>query len=531
MQMSTVSAFVIPEKQQPVHERATEKARPRRENITRLLCARIYLLGLFGGIVCLHRLLGPPLRSTEPGIGYDRESIVYHAVQSSLLSLSVLALAMCAYYASYDKAMSMEAFGFWSYLLVAVVILKAGVVNPWLARLSFREGTDLQFRIPVLGNVAASVCRALSPLTRAENTFYFKGNRPFIGYGTEINAWTVVIDTTAQAGGVEAMAGHSQVTRPLTAAKLYDAVMDSVQNLGVSKLASFWQTFVDGCFSVDFKRSHGAPFRCPPQSFSGAQIVAIDQEGIRGRRYLGLQLESPAQDLVATQFIRFAENGKLLFCEFASYVLPPGRRNLYWIDRAFQIHPVAYTLLAPLSLIPLVMVSLLVFPFVYTLPHLQVPPMWMNLPDFLDQNYFNDLKYTLANHLWPYAVVTLTLLFVIGFIIIQALKWLLTLIGIALGLSRQFGIAFSYRERFASRGGLQYYELQEVIRFLKTQEKILLHSLIETLKDHGIDTSDLRGVINSSRTPETWYLADFATPPLIQQLALAYDSTWSGKRF
>jgi hypothetical protein len=75
-----------------------------------------------------------------------------------------------------------------------------------------------------------------------------------------------------------------------------------------------------------------------------------------------------------------------------------------------------------------------------------------------------------------------------------------------LRLTAQFGVTFTYRERFSSRGNLAYYSLQEVIRFLKTQEKVLIKSLYDELKERGIDTSDLKdsvvayinqGVINS----------------------------------
>jgi len=104
------------------------------------------------------------------------------------------------------------------------------------------------------------------------------------------------------------------------------------------------------------------------------------------------------------------------------------------------------------------------------------------------------------------ALIVGTLSLLLALIAWRAIRWFLSTLGIALRLTAQFGITFTYRERFASRGNLSYYSLQEVIRFLKTQEKILIKSLYDELKERGIDTSDLKdsvvayinqGVINS----------------------------------
>jgi hypothetical protein len=67
-------------------------------------------------------------------------------------------------------------------------------------------------------------------------------------------------------------------------------------------------------------------------------------------------------------------------------------------------------------------------------------------------------------------------------------------------------VTASYREKFSQGAVLAYYDLQEVVRFLKTQEKIITNSLIDCLEYFNIDTSDLKeniiafinqGVINT----------------------------------
>ena len=69
----------------------------------------------------------------------------------------------------------------------------------------------------------------------------------------------------------------------------------------------------------------------------------------------------------------------------------------------------------------------------------------------------------------------------------------------------QFGVAYSYRRRY-SRGNLNYFCLQDVARFMRTREKILIKAICEQLRIHIIDASDFKesltayinqGVINS----------------------------------
>ena len=62
--------------------------------ITRLLCAHVYLFGIFSSTRAVFRLLGPAYRAADPGVGYDRRLLAYHAVQSTLLALVFLAFLL-----------------------------------------------------------------------------------------------------------------------------------------------------------------------------------------------------------------------------------------------------------------------------------------------------------------------------------------------------------------------------------------------------------------------------------------------------
>lgn len=474
--------------------------------ITRLLCARIYFYGIFGGIVAIHRLLGPPLRGTDPGIGYDRRVLLFHALQSSLLSIVFFAAAM---FVAYDGAFADTSTDNWYYVLVALLIVKLAIINPWLARYFFQESAkSRKLHIPILGAVAEYICDALPNLSRVSecNTFYFKRDRPFLGYGTEINVWTLVIDTSVSATGVEAMAGINREARPLSVDKLYEAIIGAIRKLDVQHLAMGWRTFVDGCYGREIRRADRTPLRRPSQTLSTERIDQIDREGVQGRRYLVLQSQNALQDLVATQFIRFSQTGKLIFCEFASYILPSAIGRLYWIDRLFKMNPIAYNVAALMPVALFAAAATLLYPFLYSLPFLEIPHPYMNLKEYIGNYYLLDIQYLWTSGRWPYTMPVLAALVIVGFVIVQLVQWMTTLVSVLLGLKNQYGLAFSYRERFTSHGALGYFDLQEVTRFLKTQEKLLLHSLLEVLREHNVDTTDLKesvvafinqGVVNS----------------------------------
>ena len=59
---------------------------------------------------------------------------------------------------------------------------------------------------------------------------------------------------------------------------------------------------------------------------------------MNARRYLTLSMSRPKQDLFATQFVRFQQFDRLIFCEFASYILAPALKRFYIMDRLFHIN-------------------------------------------------------------------------------------------------------------------------------------------------------------------------------------------------
>jgi hypothetical protein len=487
---------------QPLHEASADR-------VTRLLCARVYLFGLFSGIRTLRALFGPPLTAHDPGIGYWRSALCYHALQSTLLSLVFLVISVALFHLSFAEIIRDGAFGPLSWALVGTVVLKVALVNPWLGRVFFRKDGEVpEFNIPIIGLIAR-VLRdrwCLETGGRTDNTYYFKGKRPFVGYGTETSAWTIVIDTSAADGGLGGGTRRNALPAPIEPDELYEAVQQGIADLEVCGLEVGYKTFVEGEHAREEKRAHNVLLRKPPQELPPERIAELDSKATRGRRYMVVQSMSPSQDLVATQFLRFHKTGKFIFCEFASYVLSPAVRWLYALDRMYCINSLLYALSGLLLFVAAAVPALLFFPFIYPVILLQMPD-FIIMPSFFFQ-YVLPQQITLffSEGFYAHAIIAFTVFYLFLFLFLRGLRWLATLLGIALGLKHQFGIAFSYRERFTSRGQLQYYELQEIIRYLKIHEKILINSLYDMLKTHGVDASDFKesvtafinqGVINS----------------------------------
>jgi hypothetical protein len=496
----------------------------RSSNLDRLLCANAYCSGLFGSIVTLLRLRGAPYRAKDPGIGFDQPAIAFHVYQSVLISLPYLVLEVMLLLGPGRTEMRSGAFGIVATLVSVLVVAKICCVNYWLPRISFRDSRSTAgIFIPIIGPLAGWFRdRLFPPNSRAQaNTIYFSGDRPFVGYGTEVNSWSLVIDTSAAGSGLHDLVGATPEPRPLTTAELYKAVLSGVASVNVNSMRCDRRLFVDGVAVDGEKRAIGRRYRRPPERLSTDRICLLDEEATSGRNYMMLQMQQPAQDLLVTLFIRFQKEGKLIFCEFSSYVLPPGPSGLYRIGHLFRINGLLYSLYAivvalligvgcGVIYLAIAETVLMLGPPKFLDPFLlpaQIIPAHPSIMDSLaKRDRVGAVLPALNFSLMGYAVVITSLLYLCLQALSRGLRWLIATIGILFNVSRQFGIPFSFRERFASRSSLKYYSLQEVVRFLKVQEKILIKSIFELLKERGIDTSDFKesltayinqGVINS----------------------------------
>jgi hypothetical protein len=186
-----------------------------------------------------------------------------------------------------------------------------------------------------------------------------------------------------------------------------------------------------------------------------------------------------------------------MFCEFASYLLAPGLRILYVMDRMINVSAFAFLITGLLWFLLTAFGASLLFPITGSIMHLEMPGFLAYGSGDIVGDYIYVMNSGLELGLLPHAIVAFSAIFLFALVLLRIVRFLATSVGIMLGISRQFGIAFSYRERFASRGRLDYYVLQEAIRFLKIQEKLLVHSICHELKELGIDVSDFKETISA----------------------------------
>jgi hypothetical protein len=471
--------------------------------VTRLVCARMYLFGLPASLAVLNRLLGMPVSALQPSIAYDHQVVLFHALQSTLFSLLFLLIAGSVYYLPIEHPESSDI------LVIAIGVLvtvKIAVINPVIARVYFSAAhKDRNLRIPGIAILAVLIMRILVKESemRHLNAVYFKGPRPFVGFGSEINAWTIVIDTTVKDQSFETLVKEpSKHPSDIDVQTLYDAVTAKVEELQLTDIDSSWAVFIDGNLPEDQTRPRRKIYRPPPVSVPDDEIDQLDSEGNKGRCYYLLQSNNREQDLCVSQFIRFRKNGNLIFGEFASHVIPPAKKRYYFIDRLFQINPLIYLLWGIIILGLACVVSLILSPFLENL-------LWLEMPWGFFNSYAIDEQYFQQQILTGWVllrVVALSLVILVLFIAWRIILWLYVYLGIFLGLRCQYGLPKTFREHIAKGGPLDYYELQSVIYFLKAQEKILTQAMVGELCSHGIDVSDLKenisafinqGVINS----------------------------------
>ena len=466
---------------------------------TRLLCARYYMYGLPVALLDFFRLTGAPCAGFERSVGLNRREILFHCTQSLLFSLAVLAAALLFYVAA--PAGSRAA-------LVAVqllVFLKVAVINVWIARRYFgRKPREL--RIPGIAPIAEAVTDHLVPWEKLhdQNAVYFAGDRPFVGYGSEVNAWTIVIDTRAASKNPFGSVPPSPVG-PDAPAELYAAVEDKARSLSQFGISTERLVCIDGRAvgeNPDWPR-----WRRPEPALSETEVNRLDQLGDQARRYVLISGASRRRDVLVTQFVRFSKTGHLIFCEFASYLVPPIGRGVERLDVLFGYNPVVYALLGILTYLAAGIVATAVGPLVEGLLWLS-PLTFLAHLETMAESYPLYVFEQLRGGWFAYRIIGCTFVFFAIVMLWQALRRLGRMVLLGLALKTNYGILASYRERWATIGQLRYFELQEAIRLLKIHEQVLLSSVIEWLDVHGIDASAFKdtmsafinqGVINSGQ--------------------------------
>ena len=217
---------------------------------------------------------------------------------------------------------------------------------------------------------------------------------------------------------------------------MYESIRARVGGLGLENVNLCRGTFVSGEFGDSVSPPVDTRYRRPSVQLSPESLHELDREGNRGREYLALVSANPDQDLVVSQMIRFQRNGKLLFGEFASHVIPPGKKRLYRLDRYFDTNWLVFQLIGAIVLILAALASVALSPFVEGLLYLATP--WFFAPGvvfggFFDAEYMLDVfganayPYVadqLINGWFVYRIVALSMMLIAAFALWRLIVWL-----------------------------------------------------------------------------------------------------------
>ncbi|PZG17208.1 hypothetical protein C1I95_15970 [Micromonospora craterilacus] len=188
---------------------------------------------------------------------------------------------------------------------------------------------------------------AVSEAQRGNVTIY-GGYVPFVGHGTPVAGWSFAlpIRPAEQVGGAGRPA-EDDASAPFTVLELIDHVRQRLTALdaaaGPDRLAGLTvadRVFVGGRLLTGDPRLLPHRERMPRHRWSDGEVrqVAANPQGA-ARHYLCAQVPSWGAEVVASTFLHFSTDGRLLYLECARTVLEPPRLAYHDVDRLTEWLP------------------------------------------------------------------------------------------------------------------------------------------------------------------------------------------------
>jgi hypothetical protein len=228
-------------------------------------------------------------------------------------------------------------FGFIPMLLIWLTIFIELLLRYYGApvRHLFKNTFNVQARpVPLDSNLERKLQESF--ITGQRNVVVYSRFKPFAGAGTYKDGWSFVIDTNKGAYDTSNLISSAERQEPLpfTVSSLYDAVEKDVWALGINNVLE-----IEGKLYV-----HGQYLPEKPQFFNAASIrpvTGVDPRLVEHykehpsedvRYYQCLRFNFWRGEMIFTAFLRFVQRGKELFTEINYVLLPPMRREYYWVD-------------------------------------------------------------------------------------------------------------------------------------------------------------------------------------------------------
>ncbi|MFE1172514.1 zinc ribbon domain-containing protein [Streptomyces sp. NPDC058773] len=288
-------------------------------HLTRYLCAAAYLDRAYAGSL-IKQVAAEPHLGVAAAPGCDVPVVLRHAYLANArrhgrdLVLTVLLLLALV-------------FTFWvGDGVITLLVLLLSWVTVFSFELSTKYGRHLQSlrpdrfnpadAPPPLNNAIAGRLRQIGAYADGNVTTY-SGYSPFIGYGSELDSWSLTFDVTtpSQPGGEP---------QEFDVTELYTHIAERVGTLSLPCLEIEERLFADGATILADTRFLPDPLGRPVPRIPFDQMDALKRTPEEGARpYLAVHSTGWGGELVTSLFLRFVRSDSNLFVEAVPTVLFP----------------------------------------------------------------------------------------------------------------------------------------------------------------------------------------------------------------
>jgi hypothetical protein len=293
--------------------------------------------------------------------------------------------------------------------------------------------------------------KKLQDLNEAQdgNLIVYSGYSPFVGSGFDIGGWSFALNLQK---GVDKN-GEKLQPKDFELGEIYDYLRAQIKGLDLENTSIDEKVFVSGHEVRNDKRFLSHPFSKPYAVVSKEVVDQVRDNPTQSVRYYQcVRTLQFSGDIVLSIYLRLWKVGQSLFIESSYYVLPPIDKKYRKVDEYAPRPANLQTWLRRIWVFP---VSYIITPFV----------LLRSLFTFL-----YEILYPMAKWL-----VQLTFKLLIREVPMY-----------------DYGIKTSIREMVSSNKYDQFFQKLDTEMYLKVVERQILDSLIDFLKSHNIDTSELK---------------------------------------
>ncbi|USA00788.1 zinc ribbon domain-containing protein [Streptomyces lydicamycinicus] len=313
------AATTVPLAERPADRRATVPRWGNGRDLTRYLCAAAYLDRAYAGSL-IKQVAAEPHLGVAAAPACDIPVVLRHAYLANARRHSRdLVLAVLFLLAFFFSFVAAEAG-------ITLLVLFLSWVTVFSFELSTKYGRHLQSlrpdrfdpaaAPPPLNNDIALRLRQIGDYADGNVTTY-SGYSPFIGYGTELDSWSLTFDVTTSSRP-EGEPEEFDVT------ELYAHIAERVGTLALPCLEIEERLFAEGSTLLGDTRFLPDPLGRPVSRIPFDQMDTLKRKPEEGARpYLAVHSTGWGGELVTSLFLRFVRSDSNLFVEAVPTVLFP----------------------------------------------------------------------------------------------------------------------------------------------------------------------------------------------------------------